>query len=166
MEDQIKCTKCGSTQITAQKKGFSVGKAAAGVILTGGIGLAAGAIGSGTVLVTCLKCGNNWDPKKLYKEEHKQQRPNGQVGIDAKQNAELDKRYKAWKLNFYSAYDGGHFDKAEIIYKQKRSFEYKITNVHEGYKSLKVIDKKQTKQSIIAGLIVLVVIALIIYAFS
>jgi ribosomal protein S27E len=62
MEDQIKCGKCGSTQITAQKKGFSIGKAAAGAILTGGIGLAAGAIGSGKIIITCLNCGNQFKP--------------------------------------------------------------------------------------------------------
>lgn len=62
MEDQIKCPKCSSTQIHADKKGYSAGKAAAGVILTGGIGLAAGAIGKNKVIITCLKCGNQFKP--------------------------------------------------------------------------------------------------------
>ena len=30
MSDEIKCPKCGSTQITAQNKGFGLGKAAIG----------------------------------------------------------------------------------------------------------------------------------------
>lgn len=62
MDDQIKCPKCGSTQIHADKKGYSAGKAAAGVILTGGIGLAAGAIGKNKIIITCLKCGNQFKP--------------------------------------------------------------------------------------------------------
>jgi hypothetical protein len=60
MSDQITCPKCGSTQISAEKKGYSGGKAAAGVILTGGIGLLAGTIGSKDVIITCLSCGNQW----------------------------------------------------------------------------------------------------------
>jgi ribosomal protein S27E len=57
---EIKCPKCGSTQITAEKQGFSGKKAAAGAILTGGIGLLAGTLGSDKIIVTCLNCGNNW----------------------------------------------------------------------------------------------------------
>lgn len=60
MEDNIKCPKCGSSQISANKKGFSAGKAVAGVIVAGGIGLAAGGIGSDKVIITCLKCGHQF----------------------------------------------------------------------------------------------------------
>lgn len=62
MEDQIKCPKCGSTQIHADKKGFSGKKAVAGAVLTGGIGLLAGTIGSNKINITCLKCGNVFRP--------------------------------------------------------------------------------------------------------
>jgi predicted RNA-binding Zn-ribbon protein involved in translation (DUF1610 family) len=62
LEDRIKCPNCGSSQITAQKKGFSIGRAAAGAILTGGIGLAAGAIGKNKIIITCLNCGENFKP--------------------------------------------------------------------------------------------------------
>lgn len=60
MEDQIKCPKCASTQISADKKGFSGKKAVAGAILTGGIGLLAGTIGSNKTQLTCLKCGKTF----------------------------------------------------------------------------------------------------------
>lgn len=57
------CPKCGSTQVTANKKGFGAGKAAVGVLMTGGlIGLAAGGIGSKKVTITCLACGHQWKP--------------------------------------------------------------------------------------------------------
>jgi predicted nucleic-acid-binding Zn-ribbon protein len=62
MENELKCPKCQSTQLSANKKGFSAGKAAAGAILTGGIGLAAGAIGSNKILITCLNCGHEFKP--------------------------------------------------------------------------------------------------------
>lgn len=61
MED-IKCPKCGSSQISSQRKGFSGGKAVAGAVLTGGIGLLAGTIGSNKVNLCCLKCGNQFKP--------------------------------------------------------------------------------------------------------
>ncbi len=65
---EITCPKCGSNQITADKKGFSGGKAVAGAILTGGIGLLAGTIGSGKVVITCLNCGNQWKPGDTTKK--------------------------------------------------------------------------------------------------
>lgn len=58
----IKCPKCGSTQLTANKQGFSGKKAVAGAVLTGGIGLLAGTIGSNKVKITCLACGNTFNP--------------------------------------------------------------------------------------------------------
>lgn len=62
MDEPIKCPKCGSTQITANKKGFSGTKAATGIIIAGGIGLAAGDIGSNKIIITCLKCGHQFKP--------------------------------------------------------------------------------------------------------
>ena len=64
-EDKLHCPNCGSSQLTANKKGFGAGKAVTGAILTGGIGLLAGFIGSGNVKVTCLKCGCTWSPGQL-----------------------------------------------------------------------------------------------------
>lgn len=60
----IKCpnVRCRSTQIAANRRGFSAGAALGGALLTGGIGLLAGAIGSGKVKLTCLKCGKTWKP--------------------------------------------------------------------------------------------------------
>lgn len=62
MSEEIKCPRCKSNQITANKKGFSVGKAAAGALLTGGVGLLAGTIGSNKVVITCLACGHQFKP--------------------------------------------------------------------------------------------------------
>lgn len=54
------CPKCGSTSLSANKKGFGVGKAAVGVFTVGVLGAAAGGIGSGKVVITCLNCGHRW----------------------------------------------------------------------------------------------------------
>jgi hypothetical protein len=56
-ESLMGCPKCNSTQLSANKRGFSAGNALAGAILTGGVGLLAGGIGSSNVSITCLKCG-------------------------------------------------------------------------------------------------------------
>lgn len=59
------CPKCHSTSLSANKKGFGIGKAIFGAALTGGIGLVAGNIGAKDVRVTCLKCGHQfWAGKK------------------------------------------------------------------------------------------------------
>lgn len=54
------CPKCGSTSISANKKGFGVGKAVVGGYLAGPIGLMAGNIHAKKVRVTCLNCGHQW----------------------------------------------------------------------------------------------------------
>ena len=59
-DDEVRCPKCGSTQIVANKKGFGLGKSLAGGLLLGPVELLGGVIGSGKIVVTCLKCGNRW----------------------------------------------------------------------------------------------------------
>lgn len=59
-EEYLCCPKCGSRELHAEHKGFSGGKALAGALVTGGIGLLAGTIGSRDIQITCLKCGNKF----------------------------------------------------------------------------------------------------------
>ena len=59
-EEYLCCPKCGSRELHAEHKGFSGGKALAGVVLTGGIGLLACTIGSRDTQITCLKCGKKF----------------------------------------------------------------------------------------------------------
>lgn len=66
---QVRCPRCRSTNIQVvgqHKKGFSVGKAAAGVALTGGIGSLAGFAGKKTskVNMICLNCGKQFKYRK------------------------------------------------------------------------------------------------------
>jgi len=62
-ESPIQCPMCGSTQITANKKGFGVGKALTGAVVAGPVGLLGGFVGSRKVKITCLKCGHSWSPR-------------------------------------------------------------------------------------------------------
>lgn len=78
-ETQIRCPKCDSAQISAGKKGFGVGKAAAGVVLLGPLGLAGGMIGSGQVQLSCLNCGYQWEPAKIDRPGEKY--TNAEVGF-------------------------------------------------------------------------------------
>jgi tellurium resistance protein TerD len=61
---RVTCPSCGSTQITANRKGFGLGKAAVGGLLLGPVGLLGGLIGSKKVTITCLKCGHAWEAGK------------------------------------------------------------------------------------------------------
>jgi hypothetical protein len=154
MEDQVKCPKCNSTQITANKKGYSVGKAAAGVILTGGIGLVAGAIGSGAVKITCLSCGHSWNPKTLNTQRKRQDLVNQQ-----KSNAE----YSLWKKRFYSIYEGGDFKRAELHFLEKRVLHKATPTVHEAYKKLKKTDSDNQKVILISLGVISLILGLIIW---
>lgn len=71
MEAQLQCPKCGSTQLTADKKGFSGKQAVAGAVLTGGIGLLAGTIGSNKTMITCLSCGYKHKAGTTSQEKYK-----------------------------------------------------------------------------------------------
>ena len=63
----LKCPRCGSFQLTANNKGFSLGKAVAGGIAFGAVGLLGGFIGSKDVMITCLQCGHKWKAGKDIK---------------------------------------------------------------------------------------------------
>ena len=58
------CPKCGSTSLTANKKGFGIGKAVIGAYIAGPIGLVAGNINAKKVRVTCLNCGHQFKAGK------------------------------------------------------------------------------------------------------
>jgi len=71
MENNLKCPKCNSENLSADKKGFSGKKAVVGAIVTGGIGLLAGTIGSNKIMITCLNCGLKYKAKDYLAEKNK-----------------------------------------------------------------------------------------------
>lgn len=87
--DLLHCPKCYSTNLHVDKKGFSGGKALAGAVVAGGIGILAGTIGSQDIDVTCLKCGHKFNPVKDLKKKQERERKIQQ----RKQEAEM------WKEN-------------------------------------------------------------------
>jgi len=54
------CPQCGSTSLSAQKKGFGIGKALIGAWGFGLIGLTAGNIRAKKIRVTCMNCGKQF----------------------------------------------------------------------------------------------------------
>ena len=64
---KMKCPKCKSTEVTFMqnnRKGFSIGKAVAGGVLTGGFGAIAGFAGKkGKNQWHCKNCGNVFQTK-------------------------------------------------------------------------------------------------------
>lgn len=61
---EIRCSKCGSNQLTAGGKKLSVGRAVVGGALLGGVGAVLGGVTSKKVMITCLNCGNRWQAGK------------------------------------------------------------------------------------------------------
>lgn len=57
-----KCPSCGSENYVVHTTGFSLGKAAGGMILLGPLGLAAGVLGSGKPECVCKRCKQGWLP--------------------------------------------------------------------------------------------------------
>ncbi len=55
--NKVKCLECGSTQITANKRGFSLGQALA-------FGVIGGMVGKDKIIITCLNCGHKWEAGK------------------------------------------------------------------------------------------------------
>ena len=56
----ITCPKCGSTSISANKKGYGIGKGVVGAAVAGPIGLTLGNAGAKKIRITCLACGYQW----------------------------------------------------------------------------------------------------------
>lgn len=148
--NQVYCSNCNSSNVTAQKHGFSAGKAVAGAVLTGGIGVLAGLHGSTDIDITCLNCGHKWNPRKLFEQKRK----------DQFQKEFMD--LKKWKSAIYEAYDKKDFDTAEAIYLSKYSFNARMNNIHEVYKFYKKGDRQITYLAIVFLAVVAVIIALII----
>lgn len=59
-KEYLCCPKCHSRELHTEHQGFSGGKALAGAVLFGNMGILAGTIGSKDVRITCLKCGNHF----------------------------------------------------------------------------------------------------------
>lgn len=158
VSNTLKCPKCGSENIHADKKGFSGTKAVAGAVLAGPVGLLAGTHGSGRIICHCLSCSNKWDNAK-----HIQEQKQAKQAQDLKNFHEKHADIKLNKNLFYSNYEQGDYEKAKE-YLEK--FSLKSDDVHSSYKFLKEKDKEFAKDNIVGLLIilgVLIIIGLLLY---
>jgi hypothetical protein len=57
------CPRCLSTDISGEKRGFSISRALVGNNVVPVLGMMLGALGADTVECKCLKCGHTWRPK-------------------------------------------------------------------------------------------------------
>lgn len=60
-KEDIKCTKCKSSNVHVGQRGFHAGQALAGAALFLGIGFIFGFWGASDVQFTCLNCGHKFD---------------------------------------------------------------------------------------------------------
>lgn len=153
MENSVKCPKCGSNQITAQKKGYDVKKAAAGAILVGGIGLVAGAIGSSDINITCLSCGNAWSPKKLNEERKKVERAAAAVVV---------RDVNSWKKAWISEYKKGNLELATAIFMKKRSFDARTPNIQAAF-DINLKNERETKKVAYTVVLIIFIVIAIVY---
>ena len=61
-ETPVRCPECGSTQISAVRRGFDPGCGCLGVLLFNWIGLLLGCLGADRVDLVCSRCGCTWEP--------------------------------------------------------------------------------------------------------
>jgi len=63
-ENEVRCYKCGSTNLSASKKGIDFVTAAISHIIFGRVAILASTYDSNNTVVRCLKCGNKYEPGK------------------------------------------------------------------------------------------------------
>lgn len=62
--NQVHCPKCNCTSIATTNKKLSVGRAATGAVLLGGVGAVVGGVTSKKIFNVCQGCGYRWKPGK------------------------------------------------------------------------------------------------------
>jgi len=63
LDNVARCPDCGSTSLSANKRGFDVLSAVTSHLI-GGLGVLSGSIGMNDIVVACLRCGNKFEPGK------------------------------------------------------------------------------------------------------
>lgn len=151
MDSPVQCPKCHSTSLSAQKRGFSGGKAVAGAVLTGGVGLLAGLHGKDKLAIYCMNCGHSWDPAQRAKERAAQQKP-------------LHEGYtQTWKAAFYNAYENDNKAEAESILRVQRSAMLVQYGLDATYKKLKAEDQGIGGGTVFLGIAFIALICLLLY---
>ncbi|TXD78034.1 hypothetical protein [Algoriphagus ratkowskyi] len=139
MITMVKCPNCSSDQVTAQKKGFSGGKALAGAVLAGPLGAIAGTHGSGKIKVFCLSCGHTWDPKAQASKE--------------KSHADIIEMM--WKKSVIKAYDSGNIEEARKLYLNN------VPNTPDNFDLTLKMEKLRKEADTTGGVILLIIMGIL-----
>jgi len=152
-KQHVYCPYCLSENLMYEKEGFSVGQAFAGTVLTGGIGLLAGFIGSKNLRITCLKCGNGFSLEQAFVETPE----------------EKDKYEKELKAVIH---DKGTIAAREFVLKKKPKAGLsdcgKMVDCYKETHNVPLSPKaqKDEKKATMTGIIVIAVIAIILYLIT
>ena len=130
-KQKLRCPTCNSTELTAQKKGFSGGKALGGAILTGGIGLLAGTIGSKKINITCMHCGYKFKPgndkaaveKKSKEQQRKQRKEKEKLDVIIKEKKNQEKKEKLIREPLNNKASSSPYKDVNIIREKLNSFQ-------------------------------------------
>lgn len=141
------CPKCHSRELHSEHQGFSGGKALAGVVLAGDIGILAGTIGSKEVRITCLKCGHHFKAGEALIEKG----DTGKNEMEAKivDFLKQDKLVNALELYRKETHQG---------FKQSMDYIHAVAYKHN-------IEIKQDKGSINVGKIILILVCIGVIIF-
>ena len=110
-EEYLCCPKCKSKEIHAEQKGFSGGKALAGALITGGIGLLAGTIGSKDIQITCLKCNNRFKAGEAHIISNK--KAEDSTEFDNKLKRIVEEQGLISAVKYYKDIKGGDLSKSK-----------------------------------------------------
>ncbi len=122
-EDLIKCPHCGSTQIHADKKGFSTGKAIASTMVGGiFVGAAVGSIGKDKIVLTCLKCGHTFKIGESNSTTFNPPKIEGYVGYDEKATYKCSRCGKISTVSgsSYCPRCGNRFSESDVYVEPKK----------------------------------------------
>jgi len=154
MAKEIKCAKCGSTQITANKKGFSLGKGIAGALAVGSVGAIAGVHGSSSIIISCLSCGHSWTPTIEAEKA-----PN-----DVSSSTPSYLLSEAWHHDFVAAYEVGRRELANSILRSNDPAAFSKRGIDLFYNDLPIHQAGNKKSKQPNGLLMLVVFFIVVMA--
>jgi RNA polymerase subunit RPABC4/transcription elongation factor Spt4/ribosomal protein L7/L12 len=162
-DDCLYCPKCHSKNLHTQHKGFSGGKAFAGAVLTGGIGLLAGTIGSKNVQITCLKCGNKFKAGEALKKSDidRIERSKRQISRENTLALAADK-------DITELINSGNKVAASELYKERKGVSLEEANkyVNELERAIKGREKRKKEERFATGCGIVLVIVVVIFLIA
>ena len=140
-EEKLFCPYCLSSNIIFDKKGFSGGKAVAGVLITGGVGALAGTFGMNKIVGRCVNCNKTFTAEEAVKAT----------------------KTKVEQVKHDVAREYGSVSHQDIQNKMSRELKnVKASNAVENIKKEKQIDRKAKDDGTSDGCVIFIAILIII----